>query len=189
MPSGAGGKVDFPLLYENSDPLAAGRSTVTTMNALEWVPLTAIASVRAASDGVVHICGACFPCDQLGRFHACRILKCSLRRPPGAGGCQPEWNWPAGSILASSSAVALECSFDMAEPIFTSLADYGWGIDLCFAGSLIPSQQPRARRPRPRRVRRLNLKPRLRSPPDSEWAGRPGRPAVSASRAMGSLGL
>ncbi len=26
LPPGAGGKVDFPLLYEKSDPLAAGRS-------------------------------------------------------------------------------------------------------------------------------------------------------------------
>ncbi len=28
MPPGAGGKVDFPLLYEKTDPLAAGRSEI-----------------------------------------------------------------------------------------------------------------------------------------------------------------
>ena len=36
MPPGAGRKVDFPLLYEKSDPLAAGRSGVLARYQL-WV--------------------------------------------------------------------------------------------------------------------------------------------------------
>jgi hypothetical protein len=40
---------------------------------------------------------------------------------------------PADRFSSSSSAAALECSFDMAETMLTLMADCGLGAELCFA--------------------------------------------------------
>jgi hypothetical protein len=45
----------------------------------------------------------------------------------------PDAIQPADSISSSSSAIALECSFDMAEIMLTLETDCGLGAELCFA--------------------------------------------------------
>ncbi len=73
------------------------------------------------------MCGACLPSDQLERLVEYRIL---LKVQSGGIAAAIQ---PADRFSSSSSAVALECSFDMAEIMLTLEADCGLGAALCFA--------------------------------------------------------
>ena len=71
------------------------------------------------------MCGACLPSDQLERFLEYRFSS--------AVGGMPAAIQPADRFSSSSSAIALECSFDMAETMVTLGTDCGLGAALCFA--------------------------------------------------------